>query len=175
MKKILIVIGTRPNFIKVTQFKKVVKEYANLDLKVVHTGQHYDNKMSQVFFDQFNLVPDFFLNIGKGTPNSQMANIMLGLEGVINEYHPDLLVVVGDVNSTFAAALTGNKLGCKIAHLESGLRSLDREMPEEINRILTDEISDYFFLTEESGETNLLNEGKRAEQLFFVGNTMIDT
>ena len=131
--------------------------------------------MSQIFFDQFDLRPDFMLNIGQGTPNSQMANVMLGLEKVCAEYQPDLLMVVGDVNSTFAAALTGNKMGIKVAHLESGLRSFDREMPEEINRLLTDEIADYFFITEQSGLDHLTSEGKQENRMYFVGNTMIDS
>ncbi|MCF8422794.1 MAG: UDP-N-acetylglucosamine 2-epimerase (non-hydrolyzing) [Bacteroidia bacterium] len=176
MKKILIIIGTRPNFIKVTQFKKAADLYTNIEIKIVHTGQHYDEKMADVFFKQFNLRPDFHLNIPQVSPNSQMAEIMLRLEKLIkNEYYPDLVIVVGDVNSTLAAALTANKLHIKLAHLESGLRSFDRTMPEEINRIITDEISDYFFVTEQSGVTNLLDEGKLQEQIFFVGNTMIDT
>ena len=174
-KRILIVVGTRPNFIKVTQFKKLTKDNDKIEIKIVHTGQHYDAKMADVFFEQFNLVPDFFLNIKNGSPNSQMAEIMQGLEKVCLEYNPNIMMVVGDVNSTLAAALTANKLGIKIAHLESGLRSYDRTMPEEINRILTDEITDLFFVTEQSGWDNLIKERKREEQLFFVGNTMIDT
>ena len=146
MKKILIVIGTRPNFIKVTQFKKVAKKYNNLEIKIVHTGQHYDDKMANVFFDQFELRPDYLLNINPGSPNTQMANIMLGLEDLIeNTFRPDIMLVPGDVNSTLAAALTANKLGIKLGHIESGLRSFDRTMPEEINRILTDEITDYYW------------------------------
>lgn len=176
MVKILIVVGTRPNFIKVTQFKKVNTLLGNpFDIKIVHTGQHYDDKMAAVFFEQFELTPDFWLNIPAGSPNNQMAEIMLRLEKVISEFAPSLVMVVGDVNSTFAAALTCNKMNIKIAHIESGLRSNDRTMPEEINRILTDEITDYFFITEQSGYDNLLAEGKKREQLFFVGNTMIDT
>lgn len=176
MKKILIVVGTRPNFIKVTRFKMVAKSlFPEMDIKFVHTGQHFDEKMSLVFFNQFDLKPDFLLNIGKGTANSQMANIMLGLETVCLDYNPDLMVVVGDVNSTFAAALTANKMGLKIAHLESGLRSKDMTMPEEINRILTDKIADLFFVTEKSGLDNLLLEGVDANKIKFVGNTMIDS
>ncbi len=175
MKKILIVVGTRPNFIKVTRFKKVVAQFPNLDIKFVHTGQHFDEKMSKVFFDQFNLRPDFMLNIGQSTPNTQMAAVMVGLEAVCQEYKPDLLMVVGDVNSTFAAALTGNKMGIKVAHLESGLRSYDRTMPEEINRLLTDEISDLYFVTEQSGIDSLQKEGRNADNIHFVGNTMIDS
>jgi len=174
-KKILIVVGTRPNFIKVTQFRKLSTEYKTIEIKILHTGQHYDTKMAEVFLEQFDLIPDFFLNIHSGSANIQIAEIMLGLEKVSNEYKPDLIMVVGDVNSTLAAALTANKLGIKIAHLESGLRSADRTMPEEINRILTDEITDYFFVTEQSGWDNLLEEGKKQDKLFFVGNTMIDT
>lgn len=175
LKKILIVVGTRPNFIKVTRFRQVAQNFPDLEVKFVHTGQHFDQKMSQIFFDQFDLRPDFMLNIGQGTPNSQMANVMLGLEKVCLEYQPDLLVVVGDVNSTFAAALTGNKMGIKVAHLESGLRSFDREMPEEINRLLTDEIANYYFVTEQSGINHLKDEGKPENAVFFVGNTMIDS
>lgn len=175
MKKILIVVGTRPNFIKVTRFKKVAAAFPQLDIKFVHTGQHFDEKMSKVFFDQFNLRPDFMLNIGQGTPNTQMANVMLGLEQVCSEWKPDLLMVVGDVNSTFAAALTGNKMGIRVAHLESGLRSYDRSMPEEINRLLTDEITDYYFITEQSGIDHLKAAGISDDRLFFVGNTMIDS
>jgi UDP-N-acetylglucosamine 2-epimerase (non-hydrolysing) len=174
-KKILVVVGTRPNFIKVTQLKKEALNFPNLELKIVHTGQHYDPKMADVFFEQFKLIPDYFLNIEPASANSQMAEIMIKLEKLILEYKPDLLMVVGDVNSTFAAALTGYKLGIKLAHLESGLRSQDRSMPEEINRILTDEITDYFFVTEQSGIDNLAKEGKLPDRVYFVGNTMIDT
>ena len=174
-KKILIVIGTRPNFIKITQFKKEAKHFPNLEIKVVHTGQHYDSKMADVFFEQFNLVPDYFLNISPSTANKQMAEIIDKLEDVLLDYKPDWVIVVGDVNSTFAAALTANKLDIKIAHLESGLRSFDKSMPEEHNRILTDAISDLFFVTEQSGMDNLLQEGKTRQNTFMVGNTMIDT
>ena len=175
MKKILIVVGTRPNFIKVTQFKKAGSAFKNIDIKIVHTGQHYDRKMADVFFEQFGLTPDFFLNISNGSPNTQMAEIMLGVEKVIREYAPTLMIVVGDVNSTLAAALAANKMNVKLAHIESGLRSYDRTMPEEFNRVLTDELTDYFFVTEQSGIDNLKKENKNSENIFFVGNTMIDT
>ncbi len=168
-------MGTRPNFIKVTRFKKVISNFPALEVKFVHTGQHFDEKMSQVFFDQFDLRPDFMLNIGQGTPNTQMAAVMTGIEKVCLDYQPDLLMVVGDVNSTFAAALCGNKMGIKVAHLESGLRSFDRSMPEEINRLLTDEIADLYFVTEKSGLEHLKAEGKPDSKVFFVGNTMIDS
>jgi len=176
VKNILIVVGTRPNFIKVTQFKKESLRFPDMDVKIVHTGQHYDAKMADVFFKQFNLIPDFFLNITSGSPNNQIAQIIIKLEElVLNTYQPDLIVVVGDVNSTFAAALVANKLSIKLAHLESGLRSHDKTMPEEHNRILTDAVTDYYFITEQSGMDNLKREGKGESQLFFVGNTMIDT
>lgn len=176
MCKILIVVGTRPNFIKVTQFKKVNEQLGNpFDIKIVHTGQHYDDKMADVFFRQFELTPDYFLNIPADSANTQMAEIMLRLEKVAKEFAPKLMMVVGDVNSTFAAALTANKMGIKIAHIESGLRSNDRTMPEEINRLLTDEITDYFFVTEQSGWDHLIAENKNKDSMFFVGNTMIDT
>jgi UDP-N-acetylglucosamine 2-epimerase (non-hydrolysing) len=176
MCKLLIVVGTRPNFIKITQFQKVNRQLGSpFDIKIVHTGQHYDDKMADVFFRQFELSPDYFLNIPAKSANTQMAEIMIRLEDVITEYKPHLVFVVGDVNSTFAAALTANKMDVKLAHIESGLRSYDRSMPEEINRILTDEVTDYFFVTEQSGIDNLKKEGKTDDSIFFVGNTMIDT
>jgi UDP-N-acetylglucosamine 2-epimerase (non-hydrolysing) len=172
-KRILIVVGTRPNFIKVTQFKKHNNEL--LEFKIVHTGQHYDDKMASTFFTQLKVQPDFFLNIESASPNNQIAHIMLGLEKVCNEYHPDMLIAVGDVNSTLAAAISANKLNIKLAHLEAGLRSYDHSMPEENNRLVTDDLSDIFFVTEQSGLDNLVKENKRRENIFFVGNTMIDT
>lgn len=171
----MVVVGTRPNFIKVTRIKKVAAERGDWQVQLVHTGQHFDARMSTVFFDQFGLVPDRWLEIPKGSPNTQMAHIMLGLEGLITADRPDLMMVVGDVNSTLAAALTANKCGVPLAHLESGLRSRDPGMPEEINRILTDRITDIFLVTEPSGESNLLNEGVAKERIHFTGNTMIDT
>lgn len=174
-KRILIVTGTRPNFVKVTQFKFFAANYPNLQVEIVHTGQHYDKNMSQVFFDQFKLTPDYFLEIPSGSPVNQLAEIMQRLEKLVLEIEPDLIMAVGDVNSTLAAALVANKMGVQLAHLESGLRSNDREMPEEINRLLTDEITQHFFVTEESGLSNLRNAGKFNDQIHFVGNTMIDT
>lgn len=175
MKKLLIVVGTRPNFIKVTRFKKVAATRGTLGVRIVHTGQHFSANMADVFFEQFGLVPDIFLNIGAGSPNAQMAAIMRDLEPVIASEKPDLVMVVGDVNSTLAAAITANKMGVRIGHLESGLRSFDRTMPEEHNRVLTDRITDHFFITEQSGLDNLSREGEPKEKLHFVGNTMIDT
>ncbi len=175
MKKVVIVVGTRPNFIKVTRFKKVAAERGTIDVRIVHTGQHFSANMADVFFEQFGLTPDLFLNIGAGSPTAQMAAIMTGLEQVIADERPDMVMVVGDVNSTLAAALVANKMGVRIGHLESGLRSFDRSMPEEHNRILADQLTDHFFITEQSGLDNLRKEGRPEEALHFVGNTMIDT
>ncbi len=176
-KKILIVVGTRPNFIKVTQFKKVASKYPNLNMKVVHTSQHYSDELSKLFFHELDLFPDYFLDIPNDLSTvSQMAEIMKGLENLINsEFYPDLLIVVGDVNSTLAGALVANKMNIPLAHIESGLRSFDNSMPEEYNRTLTDKITQYFFVTEETALNNLKYEGIPENKLFFVGNTMIDT
>jgi UDP-N-acetylglucosamine 2-epimerase (non-hydrolysing) len=170
-------VGTRPNYIKITQFKKVAAQHfpGKFNIKLVHTGQHFDKAMADVFFKQLDIEPDYFLNISSLSANIQMAEIMLRLEPLLNEFKPDWVIVPGDVNSTLAAALAAHKCGYKIAHLESGLRSFDRTMPEEINRIITDEISNLFFVTEQSGLDNLKREGKDAGHIFFVGNTMIDT
>ncbi len=175
LKKILIVTGTRPNFVKVTQFKKQAENFPFLRVEIVHTGQHFDENMSGVFFKQFKLTPDYFLDTPGGSPVTQLAEIMKRLESLVNEISPNLIMAVGDVNSTLAAAIVANKMKVPLAHLESGLRSNDRQMPEEINRILTDEVSQYFFITEKSGTDNLRRDGKNAKDLFFVGNTMIDT
>src|ERR1051326_3777153 len=174
-KKILIVIGTRPNFIKVTRFKSVATGFPSLEVKIVHTGQHYDNRMARVFFDAFGLIPDFLLDLEPGSAASQAGEMINGLAAVMEQYRPDLVMVVGDVNSTLCGAIAANKLGVRLAHLESGLRSFDRTMPEEFNRILTDEMSDLFFVTEQSGLDHLKNEGKPETRIHFVGNTMIDT
>ena len=136
-KKILIIVGTRPNFIKITQFRKVAEEHENFELTILHTGQHYDHKMSSVFFEQFNLKPDVIFELKAKTPASQIAEIITKLEAFCSEHQPDLIMVPGDVNSTLATAICANKLNIKLAHIESGLRSFDTEMPEENNRILT--------------------------------------
>jgi UDP-N-acetylglucosamine 2-epimerase (non-hydrolysing) len=177
MKKIFILIGTRPNFIKVTQFKKVANQfYPNMEIKIIHTGQHYDEKMADVFFQQFDLIPDYYLNIVPASPNKQIAEILIKLEDLVLEIgKPDCLVVPGDVNSTLAGAIYANKAEIKLAHLESGLRSFDKSMPEEHNRVVTDMLSDLFFITEDSGWKHLLAEGKDKSKLHMVGNTMIDT
>jgi len=150
-KRIILVVGTRPNFVKVTQFKKIANKYPELDLKIVHTGQHYDEKMSNIFLKQFNIEVDYFLGISNASANSLIGEIIIKLEKIVTDFKPHLLLCVGDVNSTLAAAICANKLNIKLGHIESGLRSLDRAMPEEINRILTDELSDICFVTEKSG------------------------
>lgn len=176
-KKVLIVVGTRPNFIKITQFERVFRQHGDeFEYRLLHTGQHYDRAMSKVFFEQLKLKePDYYLKIEGGAPALQMGKIISHLSEILSEWQPDLVMVVGDVNSTLAAAIAANKHELPLAHLESGLRSRDRSMPEEINRLLTDEITDYFFVTEQSGLDNLKAEGKPEEKIFFVGNTMIDT
>lgn len=176
MIKVLTVVGTRPNIIKITQFERVVKQYQHIEYRLLHTGQHFSHNMSDVFFSELSLKePDYLLGMDKSTVVSQLAQMMQGIEQTVQSYKPDIMVVVGDVNSTLAAALTANKLGIRLAHVESGLRSYDRSMPEEINRLITDSLSDIFFVTEQSGIDNLLKEGKSKEQICFVGNTMIDT
>ena len=172
-KRILLVVGTRPNFVKITQFPKLCK--GRFDLTIVHTGQHSDDKMALVFFQQFGFTPDLFLDTERGSTEVQMASITKGLEKVCADLVPDLMIVVGDVNSTVAAARVASKMKIKLAHVESGLRSFDLTMPEEHNRIATDNISDHFFVTEQSGIDNLLKEGNPSERIHFVGNTMIDT
>jgi UDP-N-acetylglucosamine 2-epimerase (non-hydrolysing) len=172
---ILILVGTRPNFIKVTQFKRVAAGYPGVDLRIVHTGQHSDEKMADVFFKQFQLQPDYFLNIPMTGPAKQMGEIMIRLATLMEDtFRPDVLIVPGDVNSTLAGALVANKMNIRLAHLESGLRSFDRSMPEEINRLMTDEISDLYFVTEPSGMEHLKSEARKG-QVHFVGNTMIDS
>ena len=177
MKRLLLVVGTRPNYIKITQFKKQADRYFKDDfnIKIVHTGQHYDKAMADDFFEQLDMFPDFYLTISQGSANTQIAEMMLGLETVITKFKPDIVIVPGDVNSTLAGALTAHKMGVPVAHLESGLRSFDHSMPEEVNRILVDNITDVFFVTEQSGIANLINEGKPKNHIYMVGNTMIDT
>lgn len=176
-KRIVIIVGTRPNFIKITQFEKEFAKYkGEFDYKLVHTGQHYDKNMSALFFEQLQLKkPDVTLNIKGKSPSDQIGTIIIQLSELFLEWQPDLAIVVGDVNSTLAASIAAKKSGIRIAHLESGLRSFDQEMPEEINRLLTDTITDDFFITEQSGLDNLSKELPHKAGLHFVGNTMIDT
>jgi UDP-N-acetylglucosamine 2-epimerase (non-hydrolysing) len=174
-RKISVIVGTRPNFIKVTRFKEVVAEYADLKLEIVHTGQHYDDKMANIFFDQFGLRPDVFLNVKATKPPIQIGEAIQKLSAHFEDTRPDIVIVVGDVNSTLAAAIAANKCEIPVAHLESGLRSRDREMPEEHNRLVADALADIHFITEDSGLENLRAEQKPEQGLSFVGNTMIDT
>lgn len=175
MPKICLLVGTRPNFVKVTQFKKELEKFPNLELTLIHSNQHYSDSVSSIFFKQFNLEIDRFLTPFTGNPSSQIGHIIYELSEILSQDRPDLLLVVGDVNTTLAGGIVANKLGIKLGHIESGLRSFDRSMPEEINRILVDEICDLYFVTEPSGIENLLNEGKEESKIHWVGNTMIDT
>ena len=173
--KILSVVGARPNFIKIAPISEGLK-IKGISHTLVHTGQHYDYRMSKFFFDDLGLPkPDIDLGVGSGTHAQQTAEIIKRFEPVVNRTNPDIVVVVGDVNSTMATALTAVKLDIPVAHVEAGLRSFDRSMPEEINRILTDTISSLHFTTEQSANKNLIREGIPEEGIFFVGNTMIDT
>lgn len=175
MLKLLAVVGARPNFIKIAPLMWQIRRRRDVVPYLVHTGQHYDQKMSQLFFDELRIPrPDADLCVGSGSHAQQTAEVMRRFEPVLLEQRPDVVVVVGDVNSTLACALTAVKLGVPVAHVESGLRSFDRSMPEEINRILTDAISQWLFVSEPSGIANLRNEGIPEDRIHFVGNVMID-
>lgn len=179
VNKIIIVIGARPNFPKVAPiikaFNKVVKN-KRPKVVLVHTGQHYDYKLSKVFFEELDLPqPDYYLGVGSGSHAVQTAKVMTGFEKVLIREKPDLVMVVGDVNSTLACALTAHKMGIKVAHVEAGLRSYDRNMPEEANRLLTDHLSDYLLVSCPEGMANLKKEGIERQKIFYVGNVMIDT
>ena len=182
--KIVIVAGARPNFMKIAPVARSLHERAqhgeppgvHLTVSIVHTGQHYDDNMSDVFFRELDIPnPDVYLGVGSGSHAEQTARIMVGFEKILVQTRPELVVVPGDVNSTLACALTAKKMGLKVAHIEAGLRSFDMRMPEEINRKLTDAISDLLFVTEESGVRNLRAEGVAERKIFLVGNVMIDS
>lgn len=176
--KLILVAGARPNFMKIAPLihRLGAKDAGPLTWRLVHTGQHYDYEMSRVFFEDLDMPePDYFLDVGSGSHAVQTAGVMVEFEKVCLEERPDVVVVVGDVNSTLACSITAKKLNLKVAHVEAGLRSGDMTMPEEINRIVTDAISDYLFVSEKSGMDNLRREGKGEERIFFVGNIMIDT
>jgi UDP-N-acetylglucosamine 2-epimerase (non-hydrolysing) len=177
MQRIVSVVGARPNFMKIAPIvRQLAKSRADFDHTLVHTGQHYDQTMSQVFFDELGIPkPDINLNVGSGSHSGQTAAVMTAFEPVVESIRPDLVVVVGDVNSTLACALVASKRGVRLAHVEAGLRSFDRTMPEEINRVLTDQISDLLFTTERDAGDNLAREGVPADRVHFVGNVMIDT
>jgi UDP-N-acetylglucosamine 2-epimerase (non-hydrolysing) len=176
--KIILVAGARPNFMKVAPILQALRKSAKpgLSVMLVHSGQHYDAAMSANFFADLNLpAPDLNLNVGSGSHACQTAGIMVAFEKVCIAHRPDWVVVVGDVNSTLACALTAKKLGIRVAHVEAGLRSRDMRMPEEINRLCTDAIADLLFTTDIEAGRNLQREGIPADRIHFVGNTMIDT
>ena len=173
--KIVNVVGARPNLVKIAPLLREMRKHPSIQPLLIHTGQHYDEKLSDIFFRQMGIPqPDVNLEVGSGSHALQTAEILKRIEPVLVEHRPDLLLVVGDVNSTIAASLAAAKLGIPIAHVEAGLRSFDRAMPEEINRVLTDAIADYLFVTEEDAIQNLTREGRPRERIHFVGNVMID-
>lgn len=173
--KVVNVVGARPNFVKIAPLMQQWRKRPDVEAWLLHTGQHYDQAMSEQFFKQLDIPrPDINLEVGSGSHAVQTAEVMKRCEPVLEELRPDVVVVVGDVNSTLAVALVAVKLGIRVAHVEAGLRSFDRSMPEEINRVLTDALADYCFITEPSGLENLKREGVDPRRLFLVGNVMID-
>lgn len=178
--KIDIIAGARPNFMKIAPIINAIKSTKNdkhpLEYRLIHTGQHYDRNMSGSFFEELGIPdPDYNLEVGSGTQAEQTGRIMERYEAIILSSPPDICMVVGDVNSTMACSITAKKMNITVVHIEGGIRSGDLTMPEEINRMVTDAISDYFFTTSESANFNLLQEGHKKEKIKFVGNTMIDT
>ncbi len=170
------IVGARPNFMKVAPVLNALRERGNVAQTIIHTGQHYDVNMSDVFFQQLGIpVPDVNLAVGSGTHATQTSEIMIRMEPLVAERKPDIVLVYGDVNSTVAAALVCAKLGVKIGHVEAGLRSFDRTMPEEINRLVTDQLADLLFTPSEDGDENLRREGIPTKKIFCVGNVMIDS
>jgi UDP-N-acetylglucosamine 2-epimerase (non-hydrolysing) len=173
--KIVNIVGARPNLVKISPLLRVMRRYTQIQPILVHTGQHYDETLSDIFFRQMKIPkPDVNLDVGSGSHAWQTAEILKRIESLLLEQRPDLVLVVGDVNSTIAATLAATKLCIPVAHVEAGLRSFDRSMPEEINRVLTDAVADYMFVTEEDAIANLAREGRPRESIFFVGNVMID-
>jgi UDP-N-acetylglucosamine 2-epimerase (non-hydrolysing) len=174
--KIIVVTGARPNFMKVAPLVQAMRRYPQLDVCLVHTGQHYDFELSKIFFDELGIPrPAYELGVGSASHATQTAEIMKRFESVCMTERPDLVLVVGDVNSTLACSLVAAKLEIRVAHVEAGLRSFDRSMPEEINRIVTDALANYLFTTEQSANLNLVGEGVDPGRIFYVGNVMIDT
>ncbi len=174
--RIINVVGARPNFMKIAPLMAAYPAHPALEPLLVHTGQHYDHAMSTLFFEELGIPrPDLNLGVHGGSHASQHARVMTAFEEVCKTHRPDLVLVVGDVNSTLSCALVASKLGIRVAHVEAGLRSFDRTMPEEINRVLTDQISDLLFVSEQSGLVNLAREGLDHEGVHFVGNVMIDS
>ena len=173
--KIFLIAGARPNFMKIAPIARALDKHHDFEYKIIHTGQHYDRNMSEVFFKELGIgSPDYHLGAGGGSHAQQTARIMTGFEEICINDRPDLVLVVGDVNSTLACAIVAKKQCIKVAHVEAGLRSFDLSMPEEINRMVTDSISDLFFVTEEQGLVNLKKEGKPDSSVHFVGHVMID-
>jgi UDP-N-acetylglucosamine 2-epimerase (non-hydrolysing) len=174
--KIINIVGARPNLPKIAPLLREMRRHPEIDPILVHTGQHYDEKLSDIFFRQMGIPePHVNLEVGSGSHAAQTAEVLKRIEPVLLEHKPDLVLVVGDVNSTIAVSLAAVKLGIPVAHVEAGLRSFDRSMPEEINRVLTDAIADYLFVTEEDAIAHLLKEGRPREAIHFVGNVMIDS
>ncbi len=192
--KLLLVAGARPNFMKIAPLvraihqmnqnnrrnrrnrRNLINEKTRINYKLVHTGQHYDYLMSKVFFEDLKIFePNIYLRVSSGSHAVQTAKVMLAFEQVLSKQKPDLVMVVGDVNSTLACALTANKMGIAVAHVEAGLRSFDRSMPEEANRVVTDHLSDLLFTPSKDADLNLIREGIDKKKIFFVGNIMIDT
>ena len=172
----LLVVGARPNYMKIAPLYRLLSADPSFHLVLVHTGQHFDEKMSQIFFDELHMPkPDVYLGVGSNTHAVQTAHVMIGFEPVVQQCNPDWIVVVGDVNSTLACALVASKRCVPLAHVESGLRSHDRTMPEEINRILTDRISDLLLTPSPDADENLRQEGASPEKIHLVGNIMIDS
>ena len=175
MIKVLICVGTRPNLIKITRFEEVFRKYPGFEYILLHTGQHYDHKMNRVFFEELGIKePDIFLGAASGSQIEVLGDIMVKFDKVLDDLQPDLVLVPGDVNSSMACALVASRKNITVGHIESGLRSFDKTMPEEVNRIIIDDVSDFYFISEPAGLANLKNEGKPLDKLFFVGNTMID-
>jgi UDP-N-acetylglucosamine 2-epimerase (non-hydrolysing) len=174
--KVVHVVGARPNLMKMAPAFRALALREGIEQKIVHTGQHYDANMSAIFFEQLGMPkPDVNLEVGSGSHAAQTAHIMIKFEELVVRQRPDLVLVYGDVNSTVAATLVCAKLGIKIGHVEAGLRSFDREMPEEINRLVTDQLADLLFTPSEDANENLKREGVAPEKIHFVGNLMIDT
>lgn len=175
--KIVLVVGARPNFMKAAPLLKEFNRHTDkIEPILIHTGQHYDHNLSQFFFDDLKLPKsDYYLGVGSGSHAEQTGQVMVELEKKLLEINPDLTIVFGDINSTLATAVVTSKLFLKLAHIEAGLRSFDKTMPEEINRIVTDRLSDLLFVTEQAGVDNLLNEGVNKDKIHLVGNIMIDS
>ncbi|MDO8652344.1 MAG: UDP-N-acetylglucosamine 2-epimerase (non-hydrolyzing) [Undibacterium sp.] len=175
MKTIYLVAGARPNFMKIAPIVRALQAHGGLGFKIIHTGQHYDHEMNGVFFEELGIPePDIFMAAGGGSHAEQTAKIMVAFETLCQSERPDAVLVVGDVNSTLACSIVAKKLNIPVAHVEAGLRSGDMSMPEEINRLVTDSISDWFFVTEPSAVTHLQREGKADSAIHYVGHVMVD-